>query len=178
MEIYVIRHTEVNIPKGICYGQSDVNIQSNHRIDFEKIKASIPDDIDAFITSPLSRCVQLCQYLSDSFLMDERLMECNFGDWELLPWDDIPRHEMDVWGNDFVYQSPPNGESLHQISKRVIDIHQEILQQSYDKIVVVTHASVVRVFHHIYQNIPLENIFDVKVNFGEVFKFSTKSNSE
>ncbi|ANQ52734.1 alpha-ribazole phosphatase [Flammeovirga sp. MY04] len=173
MEVYIVRHTAVDVPKGICYGQTDVALKQEQEAAFERIKAQLPTTIDFLISSPLSRCTQLSTFLTDDFTTDPRLMECNFGDWEMMAWDDIPRDAMDTWGNDFVYQAPPNGESLHQVYQRVFDVHKELIKLPHATVVIIAHASVVRIFHHIYQNIPLKNIFDVKVDYGQVFHFTT-----
>ena len=68
MNIYLIRHTSVDVPKGLCYGQSDVPLRPTFEIEAAVTKAKIESiHFDMAYTSPLSRCTRLAQY-------------CGFGD--------------------------------------------------------------------------------------------------
>ena len=94
MNITLIRHTEVSIEKGICYGQSDIELANS----FEKEKIVIqnklkPDVFDITYSSPLKRCKKLAKALfaDKEIVYDNRLMELNFGDWEGKHWDDISK---------------------------------------------------------------------------------------
>src|SRR4249920_2591239 len=121
MEIYLVRHTETVCEKGICYGQSDVDLQSDYQKQFETIKAQIPKNAVLF-SSPLKRCSILSDYLSNSnYKIDSRLMEMHFGDWELKNWNNISPDEMNPWMNDFVNVKVPNGESFTILYERVVD---------------------------------------------------------
>ena len=64
MEIYLIRHTTPSIKKGICYGQTDVDLNFD-TFEFElcEIKKKLPSNIDIFYCSPLTRCLKLAQRL-------------------------------------------------------------------------------------------------------------------
>ena len=41
MNIYLIRHTSVDVPKGLCYGQSDVPLRPTFEIEAAVTKAKI-----------------------------------------------------------------------------------------------------------------------------------------
>lgn len=63
MNIYLIRHTSVDVPKGLCYGQSDVPLRPTFEIEAAVTKAKIESiHFDMAYTSPLSRCTRLAQY--------------------------------------------------------------------------------------------------------------------
>ena len=89
MEVTFIRHTSVDVPPGVCYGQSDVPLRDSFEqeaaITSENLKAYRPQgrDFDHVYTSPLSRCVRLATYCGyPDAERDKRIMEINFGDWE------------------------------------------------------------------------------------------------
>ena len=42
----------------------------------------------------------------------DRLMEMNFGDWEMKNWNDIPPEQLNPWMEDFVNIRASNGESF------------------------------------------------------------------
>ena len=85
MNIYLIRHTSVDVPKGLCYGQSDVPLRPTFEIEAAVTKAKIESiHFDMAYTSPLSRCTRLAQYCGfGDATRDPRILELNFGDWEM-----------------------------------------------------------------------------------------------
>jgi alpha-ribazole phosphatase len=173
MEVYLVRHTETICEKGICYGQSDVRILEPYLDLFESIKSQIP--ADAFVySSPLFRCTELANYVSSSSIItDNRLMEMNFGDWEMKNWDAIPADDFTPWMNDFVNVTVPNGESFVDLYNRVNDFLENELQNNTSKvIVIVAHAGVIRSVLCKISNIPLKDAFNNKVAFGSVIEVS------
>lgn len=169
MQVYLVRHTETVCPKGVCYGQSDVDLKENYREEFEKIKERLPKEAIVF-SSPLKRCKLLSSYLysEQEIIYDSRLMEMNFGSWELQVWNEIPEDELNPWMKDFVNIKVPNGESFEELYRRVIQFWEFILEKSYDRpIVIISHAGVIRSLFCYLNNIPLKNAFDTKINFGE-----------
>ncbi|HBF90413.1 MAG TPA: phosphoglycerate mutase, partial [Hyphomonas atlantica] len=42
----------------------------------------------------------------------------DFGRWEMQPWGDLPRHELDAWANDFLDARPHGGESVAELTAR------------------------------------------------------------
>lgn len=173
MEIYLIRHTQVNLPEGICYGFSDVDVSEN----FEEDTASILKKINidkSFITfsSPLIRCIKLSKLIgTDELYIDERLKEINFGDWELKKWNEIDRLEIEKWSNDYVSNNCPAGESFSDLYKRVIEFYNDILLINKD-IIVVTHGGVIRCLLANILEIPLKNAHKIKVNMGSITKIT------
>ena len=170
MEVYLVRHTETVCPKGICYGQADVDLKEPFISDFETIKSQLPEKTVVY-SSPLQRCMILADYLAPSgFSTDKRLMEMNFGTWELKNWDDIPSGEIDPWMKDFVNVSVPDGESFTELHSRVLSfIDQELTDQPVP-VVIVAHAGVIRCFLCKQMNLDLKDAFLNKVDFGQVIK--------
>lgn len=102
MNVYLVRHTSVDVPRGICYGQSDVPVRETFPQEAETVKAKLqylvckgvlpdiqfqsgPGDVpakdrmekealkfDAVYTSPLSRCTRLAEF-------------CGYGDAQREP---------------------------------------------------------------------------------------------
>lgn len=170
MEVYLVRHTETVFEKGICYGQTDVALKEPYLEQFEYIKSQIP--VDAIVySSPLLRCVQLANYLAPSIITDSRLMEMNFGDWEMKKWDDIPEVDFTPWMTDFVNVAVPNGESFVDLHHRVSDfLTADFIKNTSKPIVLVTHAGVIRSILCTISNLPLKDAFTNKVDFGHVIK--------
>jgi alpha-ribazole phosphatase len=172
MEVYLVRHTETVCEKGICYGQADVEIKEPYETLFEEIKEGLPKDALVF-SSPLQRCTRLAHYIMEQPIKtDSRLMEMNFGSWELQNWNDIPEFELTPWMQDFVSVQVPNGESFTQLYQRVVSFINDLKPLTNDKVILITHAGVIRSFLCYYQNLPLKDAFQNKVAFGEIIKIT------
>ena len=168
MEILLVRHTTPNIEKGICYGQADIDVTPSFNEELKIIQEEIqPKESDLVYSSPLLRCEKLATSLYESVTYDDKLKEINFGDWELQKWDDIDEKELNLWMNDFVSIAPTNGEAFTDLYKRVVDFIQQLPKTS-KRIVIVTHAGVIRSFFCYKQNTPLEKAFDLKLSYGEI----------
>lgn len=168
MEIYIIRHSPVNVPSGVCYGQSDVDVQETFFDEAMKLKTKLPDQFDAVITSPLVRCQKMAKMFTATPLLDDRLKEMHFGDWEMKPWSTIPRTESQAWMDQFDQIATPNGESFQDLYARVSAFYTELKQKDYQNVLIVTHAGPIRCFWTYLLGFPLLNAFKIPVGFGEV----------
>lgn len=174
MEIYLVRHTETICEKGICYGQSDVDLAKPYKAVFENIVSQLPSEAIIF-SSPLKRCVILAEYIQNntkaiSLEKDKRLMEMNFGDWEMKNWNNIPSEQLNPWMEDFVNICATNGESFVELHERVGDFLYQLSKETTQPIIIVAHAGVIRsiLCHHTL--LPLKDAFNNKVDFGQVIK--------
>lgn len=168
MELYFVRHIKPDIAEGICYGHKDVTVPEGIPSD---IISLLPADADIVYSSPLVRCTTLAKQLSAAIITDARLMELHFGDWEGLKWDEIERAALDSWGEDYIHTGPPNGESLSQLLERLHSFIQDIKQQPFTKVIIVTHSGIIRCAMHLFNHIPLHQIMMEKVNFGGIYTF-------
>ena len=177
MEIYLVRHTTPDVEKGICYGQSDLDLVSTFEEEFTAIKEQLPDTNNFnIISSPLKRCTQLAKTLNTTIETDQRLKELNFGDWELKPWDAIPEKEMTPWMTDFVNVRVPNGESYIDLSERVLEFFTS-LSLTTKNTVIVAHAGVLRAFLAHVLNVDLKDSFNIKINYGDCFHLKLNNNT-
>lgn len=176
MEIYLVRHTETVCEKGVCYGQSDIGLAEPFEAIFKNILSQLPQEAIIF-SSPLQRCVILAEYIQNiiktiSFKKDNRLMEMNFGDWEMKNWNDIPPQQLNPWMEDFVNIAASNGESFVELHERVGSFLAEIPKEINTPIIIVAHAGIIRsiLCHHTF--LPLKDAFNNKVDFGDVIKIA------
>lgn len=109
---------------------------------------------------------------SERIIIDNRLLEINFGDWEMKKWDDIDKENLDKWMNDFVNVRVPNGENFIDLSDRVNRFIDDLTQRRYNRIAIVSHAGVIRSFISKILEKPLEKAFELKVNYCSVTKIN------
>ncbi len=169
MPLYLLRHTRVAWPQGICYGQSDVPLADTFAQELAAVQAAWPAALtDCRVRcSPLSRCVRLAEGLELSYQVDARLMELNFGAWEGKAWDDLPPEELNPWMEDFVSQAPPQGESYQQLAERAAaawaGCQAEAPEQPW---LWITHAGVIRAVLCQSRGWPLAQGFEIEVSHG------------
>ena len=184
MTIYLIRHTEVAVGKSVCYGGSDVQLADNYPEQLVLLKNHLPvSDPDVVFSSPLTRCRRLAEDLSvpkDYLRYDDRLREYNFGDWEMLPWNDIPRDALDVWMADFVNLAPHNGDSFRGVFDRVRSFwHEQVLPlaeaETPKTVYVVGHGGVIRALLCLFLELPLQNAYRLQLDYGAVSKLTVQS---
>ena len=169
MEVYVIRHTQVAVGKDTCYGQSDVSLADTFLQDAEKLKNQLPNDFDAIYCSPLQRCKDLAIVLElNNIQFDSALMEMNFGDWEYKKWNDINQGTLNYWMEEFVNVKTPNGENLLELFDRVKLFLDNLRKQQHKKVLLITHAGVIRCLWAYTLEIPLTNIFKIPVDYGQL----------
>lgn len=172
MDIYLIRHTRTAAPTGLCYGQTDVALADDFADDLLKLRGKLPDSFTkaTLISSPLSRCRLLAERLGNEVVIDERLGELNFGDWEGRPFDNIDPDVLRHWTDHFVEVAPPNGESFSDLHRRIGGFWHELLQQPHEQVGIITHAGVIRALLAEVLKLPLANAFQLRVDPGSVHK--------
>lgn len=169
MEIYLVRHTTPKIEKGICYGQTDLEIDETHWHDeFKTIQQKLPSDPDEIFSSPLNRCKVLAEQLGSTVHYDDRLKEMNFGDWENKKWDEIPLNELQPWMDDFVDSPTKNGENFFKLHERTTHFIEDLLEIKIEKTIIITHAGNIRSFISYILDLPLENAFRIHLNYGYI----------
>lgn len=179
MEIYLVRHTTPLIEKGICYGQTDLDITENFDAESKNILDKIQFDSDTKVySSPSKRCTKLASLFNKNFVTDKRILELNFGSWELKKWDDIPKEEMTPWMQDFVNVSVPKGESYTELAKRANQFYYEIKAQNNKQTIIISHAGVIRSILAMLTSTELKDSFDIKITYGQISKISINTKTE
>ena len=171
MKLFLIRHTSLQVPAGICYGQSDIDVANSFIDEARQIQQKLVNyPIDAIYVSPLQRCLKLANLLHvNEPIVDHRLMELNFGDWEMLAWDAISREIFDGWAHDYANLAPPNGETFSQLQLRGIHILEEALARyPTGNIAFVTHGGMIRALLAHVLNMPLKGLFRFTIDYGSI----------
>ncbi len=173
MRLCLVRHTRPALNPGICYGQSDIAVNPDS---FEQELAILTDKLktltaDQIISSPLQRCSLLARRLSatSGYYSDPRLMELNFGAWEMQAWEAIPRSELDLWSQHYIDSAPPQGESFRQLAARVGAAVQQLVSDYPDQtVLMITHAGVIRAILRQTLNLPLNETFKFQLDYGGI----------
>jgi len=171
MKLTLVRHTSLQIPAGVCYGQTDVDVAVSFMQEAAVTKEKIQHlPLNAVFTSPLQRCVKLAHALGlKEISHDGRLKELHFGDWEMQAWDDIPRDYFDEWAQNYAHMAPPNGETFGELQVRGVAFIDELLHQYRNQhVLVVTHGGMIRAMVAHVLNMQLKGLFRINIDYGSV----------
>lgn len=172
MRLYAVRHTKVVVNgEFFCYGFTDVNVTDSFYHEAENTKNILKTlTPDKTFTSPLSRAVKLathCGYATAE--SDRRLMEMNFGDWEMREWKDIMNGDnSSSFLKKYIDKCVPNGESLNEHLMRVKDFVMEKKKEGLDSVLIFCHGGTINCLRTLAGKCNLENAFETLPDFGSV----------
>ena len=177
-----LRHPTPDIPQGICYGQTDMDIaQEGHaQIDTALIKTP---RLTRIIASPALRCRKLAQELAAlnniQLQLDARLWEMNMGDWEGVAWKDIDRDLSTTWLKDPHNNPTPNGECFADLKNRVALCIDEILAgatHEHQHTAIVCHAGPIRATQMNWEGLSFSEAFSQAPLYATPIKITPPSN--
>lgn len=171
MEIVLIRHTSVDVPQGVCYGQTDVPLRETFEEEAAvcKQKLSLYEPFDKVYCSPLSRCTRLAAYCGHAdAVRDERLLEINLGEWEMQYYEKITDPRLNEWYQDFLHTAATGGESFMQQYRRVADFLDGLRREPHGRTAIFTHGGVIACAQTYAGVVRLEDVFKTLAPYGEV----------
>jgi alpha-ribazole phosphatase len=172
MLVYLIRHTSVDVEPGTCYGQTDVPLRPSFTEEAKITSAKLDSIIfDKVYTSPLSRSWKLAGFCGyKDALRDDRLMEINFGDWEMKRFDEIDDPNIEKWYSDYINVRSTNGESFQDQYNRVASFLDELKRQDYKSVAIFAHGGVL-ICAQIYAGlIKAKEAFESLTPYGGIVK--------
>ena len=157
MKLWLVRHAQVLLPPGICYGATDVAADASATLSAaQALAAELPHGLSLRV-SPLQRCEQLAQALQGlrpdlTCKTDARLAEMDFGHWEGQGWSSIPQSALDAWVTDFAHHRFGGRESVSEVMQRVALAWDATWQAGQDA-TWITHAGVIRAASLLHQGV-------------------------
>lgn len=173
MEVYLIRHTSVDVAPGVCYGQTDVPLRPTFEAEAAVCKQQLQSlaPFDAVFTSPLTRCVRLATFCGyPDAIRDRRILEINFGAWEMKPFDEIHDPRLKEWFADYLHEAATDGESFAMQYERVSHFLDELKQQPWQRVALFAHGGVL-ISAQIYAGlITPEEAFSALTPYGGIIR--------
>ncbi|MCK9626201.1 MAG: alpha-ribazole phosphatase family protein [Bacteroidales bacterium] len=179
MELFLVRHTSVDVPQGTCYGHSDVPLKDTFAYEAIDVFNQLSHlTFCRVYSSPSLRCRYLAEFCNFSPVIDNKLMEMNFGDWEMQRWDKIKDIRLQKWYENWIETSATNGESFNDIYNRVSLFLDEIRisglkktgSSDLQRVLTFTHAGVI-LCANIYAGIvSFEDVFSSVPDYGSITK--------
>ena len=180
MKITLIRHTSVAVRRGICYGHTDVELAETFPQEAEKVAERLgSESFDKVFTSPLSRCRKLAAYCGfPDAIPDARIIEMNFGEWEMHDFNEIKDPRLQEWFDDYMNVAPTGGESAMQQRSRFIDFIDSLRLETptASSVAVFTHGGILVHALNIFTGRDYDSLFRSIPPFGSVITLSSCSN--
>lgn len=152
--LILVRHGQTTYSAEHRYcGHSDIALTEVGEQQAEASAAAVVErgEIDLVVSSPLQRCQVTAKMIAEKtgaqLETHDALIEANFGNWEGLTFqqaqdDDAELH--DAWITD-ASLTPPEGESLAQVHRRVREFRKQLVAQHPGKtIAVVSHVNPIK----------------------------------
>jgi alpha-ribazole phosphatase len=166
MRLFLVRHPQPDVREGTCYGRTDLPLAADPATCAEELRGLLPRDAPLY-SSPLARCRLLAERLHAAPIFDARLMELDFGAWEMQAWDAIDRAAIDAWAADPLNFAPPGGEAVTDFRARVRGFLGDIERDVAD-VILVAHAGVMRLCAGELAGIAPVEWFAMRFDYGSV----------
>ncbi|MDY6791033.1 MAG: alpha-ribazole phosphatase [Thermodesulfobacteriota bacterium] len=173
--LYLLRHgaIEGNDEKRFV-GQIDPPLSEKGRQQAKTWHQRLKDDeFSMVLCSDLQRAREtaalVCLGWRDTVRMSADLREIHLGEWDGVAMAQIRKQFPELWrarGEDFGGFRPPGGESFADLQQRVVPVVENITNQTKGKVLLITHAGVIRVLLcHVLQ-MPLSILFQIHLDYG------------
>jgi alpha-ribazole phosphatase len=136
-------------------------------------QALSPLNIDTFHTSSLTRCRHTARIIAGdrSIIPYPALNEINLGQWDGRRFDEIKQQDPEGFrqrGEHLDTFRPPDGESFLDLQYRVLPFFNQCLREPGTPLF-VTHAGVIRVILCQVTGLALNNLFQIRMGYGQLF---------
>jgi broad specificity phosphatase PhoE len=140
MLVFVRHGRTLHNAEGRLLGRTDVSLDDVGRL--QAIAAAVTiGAVDRVVSSPLERTRATAAEFGRPVEVDERWIELDYGSWEGRRVDEVAAADWLHWRQDLDF-TPPGGESLRDVGRRVREACNELAADAADQtIVVVTHVS-------------------------------------
>lgn len=175
MEVILVRHTSVDVPTGTCYGQTNVPLRSTFKEEAMIVASALQGyaPFDRVYTSPLSRCTRLATFCGYADAQrDKRLLEMNFGEWEMQRYEEIEDLQLQAWYADWKQVSATGGESFVQQYERVAQFLSELKEKPYSKVAIFSHGGVLTCAKMYAEGLSAEEAFASPTPYGGIINLT------
>lgn len=167
-KIILVRHGEAegNINRNF-HGHYNSALTENGKEQIKLTSRRLKNEhIDVIYSSDLTRTYETAKEIATGrqleITKDERLREINGGDWEDVPWSELPEkfpESYGFWLSDPLHLQMPNGESMVNFQSRVYNAVNSIVKNNMNKTVcIATHGTVIKVLLCKYYNKTLSDL--------------------
>lgn len=151
--LFFMRHAKTGMNRqDLWSGRTDCDIADEGKEILKSQFCYTEKDFDVYYCSPLKRTRQTLDAVipHQNPIIDDRLIERDFGDWEGKPYSIIDEETTELYIQGKV--QPPNGETYLEVQERVISFVNDMFNKykGNERILIVSHATVVRMARDVF----------------------------
>lgn len=166
LDLYLIRHPKPAVDPSLCYGAVDLQLAEDVEAVADRLVPLLPADARV-VSSPLTRARLLAEALAPQVTTDARLVELDFGEWEMKPFADIPPEGFDLWGRTLIDFRAPGGELYADMAARVWTAF-EAHRAGAGALVIVAHNGPMRALTGTLLGLPSNRWLNLEFEFGRL----------
>ena len=175
MKLLLVRHGETDWNLARRYqGQSAVPLNQKGIQQAEQLARRLSGErIDAIYSSDSPRALETAtqvlnlQEQAPALQKDARWQEICFGSWDGLTYEEVEakwKSEVTAWYADPVNSSPPGGETILQMSKRVQSALNDLKSKHKEEtVLIVTHGGVIQLLLCMLLGVELDHYWQFRV---------------
>lgn len=151
MKIYLTRHGQTKYnKKKLMQGLTDEPLNEIGMEQAKEAHKSVENvKFDAVYASPLDRAVTTAALVGnvskDSVITDERIIEFDFGPYELKEYAHLGAKMTLYWILPEVFKCPKGVEDIPTARKRVESFFEDLKKKDYENVLIVCHGGIIRV---------------------------------
>ncbi|MBQ6471134.1 MAG: histidine phosphatase family protein [Victivallales bacterium] len=172
-QIILIRHGELpEAYQGRFVGHTDAPLSETGLAQCRKALAGLTCDV--LFSSPLLRARQTAACIRQDFLLEPRLAEMDFGQWDNLTFREIEQlaapAQLSTWFQDTERMSFPGGESFRDFRQRVDSAFAFLAARQENCVGAVTHGGVLMHLLAKLRGMPSTRMFECLPPRGSVVR--------
>lgn len=150
MKIYLTRHGQTDYnKKRMMQGRSDIPLNEVGIAQATERRKQLGDiTFDAVYASPLKRAVKTASIIGnvseDEIITDERIIEANFGKYELKNYYATGIPMMAYWSLPEIFPAPKGVETIKEMIDRTASFIEELEKKDYETVLVACHGGIIR----------------------------------
>lgn len=179
MKLILLRHGEVETGFQHCYnGHNLISLSDKGKSQASTLAPLLQTfNFDAMYCSDLPRCVQTMDQIKKEtgyidIIYTAALREKSWGRHEGLSFEQICQLDNLHYENFIQWINVLDGQAIDDYNKQIKAFFTELSLLSYQHVLIVTHAGVIRTLLHLLQGITLEEAFSIALPYGNYLELA------
>lgn len=179
MKIYLTRHGQTDYnKKRMMQGRSDIPLNEVGIAQATERRKQLGDiKFDAVYSSPLIRAVKTASIIGnvseDQIITDERIIEADFGKYELMNYYCTGIPMMAYWTLPEIFPAPKGVETIKEMRERTASFIEELEKKDYENVLVACHGGIIRPIRGYLENKKSGIIWRPRPKNCEIFVYET-----
>ena len=182
MKIYLTRHGQTDYnKKRMMQGRSDIPLNDVGIAQATSRRKQLGDiKFDAVYSSPLIRAVKTAEIIGDvsqdQIIRDERIIEAEFGRFELMNYYHTSLPMMAYWTLPEIFPAPAGVETIRQMRERTASFIEDLAKKDYESVLVACHGGIIRPIRGYLEGRKSGIIWRPRPQNCEIFVYETAGN--